>query len=302
MTAPATESIAHDLAVAPAYDPVLALTFASAVEAAYNFHDHGTAISLDGYTIGPSIYVWEGLTRRLFGYVASGTPPNSDIPEHNLVVFRGTRTAGEAAHDLDWSMTACTLGGSSCGKAACGQYRFYTGSVLDEDSLSESMQAAVMWFADTTIPIYVCGHGLGGGVATLAALDIVQSNAYPASPILYTYGGLHVGDAAFASAFAASVQAAFRVVNLADFVPQFTGLGASDTSYVHVGEQWWFIFYNPCLWQNHELPITYLSALSSYPNVITDDPPPNLPALILPSPPATVSRLGTAGKATAMAR
>jgi hypothetical protein len=302
MTVPATESIAQNLATAPAYDPGLALIFASAVEAAYNYYDYDTAISLDGYQIGPSIYVWEGLTRTFFGYVATGTPPNSGIPEHNLVVFRGTRTKEEAAYDLDWNMTACTLGGNPCGNAASGQYNFYTGAVLAEDSLSESMLAAVTWFSDTTIPIYVCGHSLGGGMATLAALDIVQSNAYPSvSPILYTYGGLHVGDAAFAAAFAASVQAAFRVVNLADFVPQLTGLSADDTSYVHVGQQWWFIFYNPYLWQNHELAISYLSALTSYPSVITDGPLPNLPAVSIPPPPTTtVRRLSAAEKAAAM--
>lgn len=284
---------------APAYDRTLAQTFANAVQAAYNYYDNGTPIVLDGYTIGPSIYVWEGLTKTFFGYVATRTT-ESDIPKHNLVVFRGTRTKEEAAYDLDWNMTACTLGGNPCGNAASGQYSFYTGKVLDEDSLSESMLAAVATFSDTTIPIYVCGHSLGGGVATLAALDIVQNNAYrSALPIMYTYGGLHVGDATFASTFAAGVQAAFRVVNLADFVPQLTGLSADDTSYVHVGQQWWFISYNQYLWQNHELAISYLSAVTSYPDVITDGPPPNLPALIFP-PPSTSARRPSAAEKGAM--
>lgn len=291
---------ASAIAIAPAYDPVLARTFASAIEAAYNYYDNGTPISLDGYTIGPSIYVWELATRTFFGYVATGTPPGSGIPEHNLVVFRGTRTSEEAAYDLQWSMTPCTLGGTSCGNAASGQYRFYTGKILLGNSLSQSMLAAVASLANTSLPIYVCGHSLGGGVATLAALDIVKSQAYPsASPILYTYGGLHVGDATFASVFAAGVQAAFRVVNLADFVPQLTGLTTDDTSYVHVGQQWWFIFYNQYLWQNHELAISYLSALTSYPSVITDGPPPNLPAVILP-PPTTAARRPSAAEKEAM--
>ena len=272
---------------APAYNPTLALTFANAIEAAYNYYDNGTAISLAGYTIGPSIYVWEGITKTFFGYVATGTPPDSGIPEHNLVVFRGTRTKEEGADDLEWGLTACTLGGNACGNVASGQYGFYTGKVLLENSLSESMLAAVASFSSTTLPIYVCGHSLGGGVATLAALDIVQSNAYPsASPVMYTFGGLHVGDATFASTFAAGVLAAFRVVNLADFVPQLTGLTTDDTSYVHVGQQWWFASYNQYLWQNHELAISYLSAVTSYPDSITDGPPPNLPAVITPATPA----------------
>jgi hypothetical protein len=165
------------------------------------------------------------------------------------------------------------------------------------------MLTAVGAFANTSLPIYVCGHSLGGGVATLAALDIVQSQAYPsASPIMYTYGGLHVGDETFAAGFAAGVQAAFRVVNLADFVPQLTGLSTDDTSYVHVGQQWWFIFYNQYLWQNHELAISYLSALTSYPSVITDGPPPNLPAVMLPPPITTARRFSAAEKEAATVR
>ena len=84
----------------------------------------------------------------------------------------------------------------------------------------------------------------------------MENSAYPsASPIMYTYGGLHVGDATFASAFAAGVQAAFRVVNLADFVPQLTGLSTDDTSYVHVGQQVWSI--DDQTWRRRLEDITY---------------------------------------------
>lgn len=281
--APASRRASAVGTTAPAYDPTLALTFANAIEAAYQYYQNGTPIALPGYTIGPSIYVYEAFTQTFFGYVATGTP-NSSIAPHNLVVFRGTQTTEEAAYDLQWDLTACTLGGQACGNAASGQYKFYTGGVLGETSLSASTLAAVASFGDPSLPIYVCGHSLGGGVATLAALDIVQSGAYSAaSPIMYTYGGLHVGDATFAGVFASGVQAAFRVVNLADFVPQLTGLSADDTSYVHVGQQWWFISYNQYLWQNHSLDISYLSAVTSYPGTITDGPPPNLPALIAPA-------------------
>jgi triacylglycerol lipase len=259
---------------APVYDPTLALTFANAVEAAYDYYDNGTAIALTGYSIGAMIYVWEGLTKTFFGYVATGTPSTS-IPEHNLVVFRGTRTKEEAAYDLDWTTVAGTLGGTSCGNVAQGQYDFYTGKIALENSLSESTLAAVTGFATASLPIYVCGHSLGGGVATLAALDIVLSNTYPAaSPILYTFGGLHVGDATFASSFATNVQAAFRVVNLADFVPQLTGLSEDDTSYVHVGQQWWFVSYNQYLWENHEMTSSYLPAVTSNASSISDSAPP----------------------------
>ncbi|HYH99346.1 lipase family protein [Hyalangium sp.] len=273
-------SVAASTSSAPTYNATLALTFANAVEAAYSFYDDNgkTPISVPGYTIGPSIYVWELTTKTFFGYVATGTPPNSGIPQHNVVVFRGTRTKEEAAYDLNWTPVAGTLGGQSIGNVAKGQYDFYTGATFVENSLSKSMLNAVAWFQDTTLPIYVCGHSLGGGVATLASLDIVLNNAYTgASPIMYTYGGLHVGDQTFVTAFTTAVAAAFRVTNTADFVPQLTGLAADNTSYIHVGEQWWFTAYNQYLWQNHELTNSYLTALTSYPSQVVNTPPPNFP-------------------------
>ncbi|KFE63986.1 lipase family protein [Hyalangium minutum] len=264
---------------APTYSPTLALAFANAVEAAYNFYDNGTPISLAGYTIGPDIYVFELEKKTFFGYVATGTPPNSGIPQHNLVVFRGTRTKEEGFYDMDWSLVPGNLGGQAVGNVAKGLYDFYTGAGPLEKSLSQLTLEAISWFSDTSLPLYVCGHSLGGGVATLASLDIVLNNAYTAAaPIMYTYGGLHAGDQNFVTAFSTAVAAAFRVTNLADFVPQLTGLAADNTQYVHVGEQWWFVAYNSYLWENHELSNTYLTALTSYPSQVVNTPPPNFPA------------------------
>ena len=92
-----------------------------------------------------------------------------------------------------------------------------------------------------------------------------------------------------------------RVVNLADFVPQLTGLTTDDTSYVHVGQQWWFASYSQYLWQNHELALSYLSAVTSYPDIITEGPPPFVPALITPVT-TTTRRFSAAEKEAATVR
>ncbi|KAJ7051985.1 alpha/beta-hydrolase [Mycena amicta] len=84
------------------------------------------------------------------------------------------------------------------------------------------------------------GHSLGGALATLAAVSLLQ--IFPASPILdqtrtYSYGAPRAGNAAFAEWVNAEFGArAFRVVHTNDGVPTMipTSLG-----YHHHGIEYW---------------------------------------------------------------
>jgi hypothetical protein len=131
-----------------------------------------------------------------------------------------------------------------------------------EKSLSASLLEGVGQFTDTSLPLYVCGHSLGGGIATLASLDIVANSAYPTAPTMYTYGGLHVGQQDFVNSFSAGIPNAYRIVNLADFVPTFTGV-TDATNYIHVGEEWSFLWHNDYLWENHSCADVYMATLQN---------------------------------------
>lgn len=253
-------------AVTNAYDPVMASLLASAVNQAYlAYQDPGYQPDLPGYTVTNSIYVYQLRKKTLFGYAATGAP--SGGTSNNIIVLRGTQGVFEALYDLDWKGTDCNLANRTFGTVAAGQYSFYTGAALGEISLGNSLRHAVIDFADNSLPLYVCGHSLGGGIATLASLDIVANGIYPTAPTMYTYGGLHVGQQDFLTLFAANVENAYRVVNLADFVPTFTGV-SDDTSYVHVGEEWSFLWHNDYLWANHSCADVYLSTLQNTPQVV----------------------------------
>ena len=78
--------------------------------------------------------------------------------------------------------------------------------------------------------IVLVGHSLGGALATLAGLDIVEN--VPGKDVsVYTYGSPKVGDAAFADAYNTRVSNTYRVVNDTDLVPSIP-LG----NYYHVGK------------------------------------------------------------------
>jgi len=258
----------HLAATTSPYDPVMASLLASAVNQAYiAYQNPGYTIDLPGYTVIASIYVYQLGQKVFFGYTATGAPNTGDA-QNNIVVLRGTQGDLEALYDLDWSTKTCRFNDTDLGTVAAGQFDFYTQHIpLLEKSLSQSVRDGVSQFTDTGLPLYVCGHSLGGGIATLASLDIVTNKAYPTAPIMYTYGGLHVGQKDFVNHFTRQVPNAYRVINLADFVPTFTGV-ADNTDYLHVGQEWSFLWHNEYLWANHSCTNVYLVTLQQYPQVV----------------------------------
>ncbi|KAJ3142061.1 hypothetical protein HK101_003316 [Irineochytrium annulatum] len=92
--------------------------------------------------------------------------------------------------------------------------------------------------AHPTYSLTFTGHSLGAAVATLAAIDLVSTNSYPASSItLITQGEPRIGNAAF-GAYVRSFPFAgvYRGVHYNDIVPHLPpeSFGFSH----HAGEEW----------------------------------------------------------------
>ncbi len=67
----------------------------------------------------------------------------------------------------------------------------------------------------------VCGHSLGGALATLLALDLAANTAAPFNdPTVYTYASPRTGDATFVSTYNHVVPNTFRIANRLDLVPK----------------------------------------------------------------------------------
>jgi triacylglycerol lipase len=263
------------------YDSYMACVLALAVKEAYaKYNDPGHEIRLGGYVVKDFIYVHElEVEKVFFGFTATGSM-EPGMPRTNIVALRGTQSDEEALEDMDWTPTPCVLpnvGGGQYGQAGAGVYGFYAGTDFGTvHSLSHSFKSAVSNLDGSITDWYVAGHSLGGAAATLGAFDSVVSGSYnngDVRPKLYTYGSLHVGDADFAASFAEAVPEAYRVANLADWVPALTGLEGADTpGYVHVGLECTFLWQKWGDWENHSLVDTYLETVQQYPAVIKFGP------------------------------
>ena len=116
--------------------------------------------------------------------------------------------------------------------------------------------------------LFITGHSLGAGLATLAAADLASQGAAH-SPTTYTFGSPRVGDKQFASKYNALTAAtSFRIANTCDLVtaipfpvPFLSFIGGYFT---HVETPVEFTFQSEDAGRNHHME-TYLSALKAAP-------------------------------------
>jgi hypothetical protein len=276
------------------YIPQLSVTLALAIMQAYEdykkWDEQGDSCDFP-YTIKlPGFQFLERITQTQpddtctvpFGFTATGGSGDIFPEPINLLAFRGTRTTYEGISDLEWTPTQCVLpssDGAPYGKAASGLYNFYIGyydSNGDQlNSLEQPILQAVGDFTNKNLPLVIAGHSLGGAVATLAALEIVAGGHYKGNVSLYTYGSLHVGDSTFASFFGSGSGGynipAYRVANLADWVPSFLGglpTGEDASGYEHVGLPCTFLWQTDGDWHNHSMEDIYLNTVQNYSQVI----------------------------------
>ncbi len=125
------------------------------------------------------------------------------------LVFRGTeKDFKDVRADLDARFL-----GTAAGKAHRG---FMEAFSAVETAVRESLKVA-LGKEDTSLPLYVAGHSLGGALATVAANRLEDEFDIAAC---YTFGSPRVGDAEWSDLVKAPV---YRVVNGADGVPIVPG-------------------------------------------------------------------------------
>jgi len=212
---------------------------------------------------------------QLFGFTAT-----ADDGSHNILIFRGTVTLEEAGYDLlGWgNNTQCLMPSQWWEKNSYGfvnsyLYAFYVNSNLIFKSLAKSCMEAIQSTValKPNVPWFIGAHSLGGAVASLAALDAIASGMLTAgNTLVISYGSLHVGDQAFATAYNQQVPASLRIANLCDFVPSMVSLEPVIPAdpYVHVGYEGTFVWQTWDDWGNHSLANIYQPIVQSYWNLL----------------------------------
>ncbi|MCJ8170536.1 lipase family protein [Atopomonas sediminilitoris] len=196
--------------------------------------------------------IWSG--ERSHGLLNEPEPFGFTVQEGGAkvyVVLRGTRSAEDWLDDLDARQVSVPW------EPAEG--RVHAGFLLLYQSIKPSLLAALARYPVQT-PVVICGHSLGGALASLALADL--RSRWPQRTLdYYSFGSPRVGNPAFAAWLDQHCLHAFRIVNDSDLVPQTPMAICGDWRYQHHGQTVEFAASYASLSDNHSLADCYGYAL-----------------------------------------
>jgi predicted lipase len=135
------------------------------------------------------------------------------------IAIRGTEGTLEWIHDADFLLVPCPFL-TGAGHTEDGFTAMYeslrTGVAANSPSVVKAL--ATLSFPRPVSSVTICGHSLGGALATLLALDVAANSAFK-NPAVYTFGSPRTGDSLFASTYDQVVKNSYRVANRLDIVP-----------------------------------------------------------------------------------
>jgi len=137
-----------------------------------------------------------------------------------VAVIRGTDTILEWLHDASFLMVASPIAGSH-GFTEDGFTAVYRSLRIGQANGTLSVKDSIKSYIDTgaAASVTVCGHSLGGALATLLTLDVGLNTSCHA-PTAYTYASPRTGDHSFAGSFNACIPSCYRIANRQDLVPK----------------------------------------------------------------------------------
>jgi hypothetical protein len=179
-------------------------------------------IQAAGYTFKENIYADDLATDVdphlgdvvTFGFLAVSTA------KEMVAVIRGTDTILEWLHDAAFLMVPCPISGAH-GFTEDGFTAVYKSMRIAAAKGSLSAKDSIKGYLDTrqAVSVTVCGHSLGGALATLLTLDVALNTSCRA-PTGYTYASPRTGDHIFAGAYNSAVPSSYRIANRQDLVPK----------------------------------------------------------------------------------
>jgi len=128
-----------------------------------------------------------------------------------FVCFRGTSCLQDVKADLDISLLDINFGSSTC-KVHSGFYKQY---ISIADVLFKHILVNLHFNE-----LIICGHSLGGALATLATLDLIHK--LPNCNIqCITFGSPRVGNIDFVNLYNEKIKKSYRIVNHKDPIQYF---------------------------------------------------------------------------------
>jgi hypothetical protein len=209
-----------------------AIEFAQLVNAAYDVlpgnlaNAAGTPLVAGGraYTVVTSVYAFDLVTDmnpgRGSNQVSIGLICQADGSGDVVIAIRGTEGIEEWINDAEFLLVKCPfLAGA--GQTEDGFTAMYNSLRTDAATGAPSVVDALATrpFKQPVSSLTICGHSLGGALATLLALDVAANTTFT-NPTVYTYASPRTGDPLFASTYDQVVKNSFRIANRIDLVPK----------------------------------------------------------------------------------
>lgn len=137
-----------------------------------------------------------------------------------VAAIRGTDTILEWLHDASFLMVPTPIAGSH-GFTEDGFTAVYRSLRIGQANGTQSARDSIQGYLanSAAAAVTVCGHSLGGALATLLTLD-VGLNTSCGTPTAYTYASPRTGDHIFAGSYNAAIASSYRIENRQDLVPK----------------------------------------------------------------------------------
>jgi hypothetical protein len=153
-----------------------------------------------------------------------------------VAAIRGTDSILEWLHDASFLMVPSPIPGAH-GYTEDGFTAVYKSLRIGPANGTLAARDSIKSYLDTGAGtcVTVCGHSLGGALATLLTLDVALNTSCHA-PTTYTYASPRTGDHIFAGSFNAAIPASYRIANRQDLVPKLPPI--LPLPYEHVNTQY----------------------------------------------------------------
>jgi lipase (class 3) len=137
-----------------------------------------------------------------------------------VIAIRGTEGIQEWIHDADFLLVPCPfLPGA--GHTEDGFTAMYLSMTTSLDPKCPRVTEALpgLKFPRPVTSLTICGHSLGGALATLLALDVAANTIFK-NPAVYTYASPRAGGPQFAATYNQVVPNTNRIAGRLDLVPK----------------------------------------------------------------------------------
>lgn len=137
-----------------------------------------------------------------------------------VIAIRGTEGIQEWVHDAEFLLVTCPFlpGAGHTEDGFTAVYMSMT-TLLDPNCPRVTQSLAGLNFPRPVTSLTICGHSLGGALATLLALDVAANTPFQ-NPGVYTYASPRTGGPQFAATYNQVVPNTNRIAGRLDLVPK----------------------------------------------------------------------------------